>query len=574
MDRSGARRFRGQIGTYGTMIGIVLLFGAFFLFPLYLSVKTGFVYDGRFSLYWIGRVLGNEILVGKLFNSFWLACCTTLGVILISIPLSVVSARYEFRGRSILSTLLLVPMILPPFVGALSIKRFLSQFGVLNILLDRIGVIDMSQGLPPDWLGTGFGVVVLLQVLHLFPIMYLNLTSSLSNIDPAYMEAARNFGAGPWSTFWRVTLPLVRPGLFAGGSIVFIWSFTDIGTPLIVGYEELASVTVFKELSFAEISGRTFGLVVVLLSLSILFYAGGKLLFGKSIRSESAKATVMAEQRKLGLAGSLLIWLLFAVVIGAAILPHIGVILTAFSQSWIKTVLPESYTLRHVKYVLTQPETRTTILNSLQYASVSTVIDILIGSLAAWIIIRKKPIGARFLDSLLMLPLAVPGLIIAAGFIAMTVPGSMLEAIGPLRNPFLIIVIAYSVRRIPFMVRGVSAGLEQIPETLEQAAQNLGASAWRAVLTITVPLIAANLIASSVLTFAFAMLEVSDSLMLAQVREHYPITKEIYTQAVSANTDASNIAASLGVLGMLLLGGSLALAVGLLGKKLGAIFRA
>ncbi len=581
MSAGGKTYGKGSGGLLGSERGaylgagvIAMLFGAFFFYPLFLAIRTGFIHNGSFSLYWIGRVLENQTLTGKLFNSFVLACCTTLAVTVITIPLATVGARYEFAGRGVLSTLLLVPMILPPFVGALSIKRFLGQFGTLNIILERIGVLDMSEGLPPDWLGSGFGVVVLLQALHLFPIMYLNLSSALSNIDPAYMEASRTFGAGGFSTFRRITLPLVRPGLFAGGSIVFIWSFTDIGTPLIVGYENLASVTVFKELSRADISGRTYGLVFLLLVFSILFYTIGKVVFGRPVSGESSKATVMAESKKLSPVSSVFVWLMFGTVIFLAVLPHIGVVLTAFSRTWMTTILPESYTLRHINYVLTRPETRTSIFNSIKYAGASTLLDIIIGSAAAWIIIRKRPKGARVLDSMLMLPLAVPGLIIAAGFIAMTVKGSPLEKIGPLGNPFLIIVIAYAVRRIPFILRGVSAGLEQIPETLEQAARNLGASPGRALFRITVPLISANIIASSVLTFAFAMLEVSDSLMLAQLRKHYPITKEIYSQAVSANTDAANIAAALGVIGMLLLGGSLALAVILLGKKLGAIFRA
>ncbi len=568
------RSLKNNAYSHLAALGIALIFGAFFIYPLILAVKTGFVHDGELSFYWISRVFSNKRLVGQLVNSFTLACATTLAVTLITIPLSLISARYDFKGRGILSTLVLVPMILPPFVGALSIKRLLGQFGILNIILDRIGIIDMSGSLPPDWLSSGLSVVILLQVLHLFPIMYLNLTSSLSNIDPAYMEAARNFGAGPFTTFWRVILPLVRPGLFAGGSIVFIWSFTDLGTSLIVGYEELAAVTIFKELSRADISGRTFGLVILLLFFSVLFYVTGKFLFGHASKTDSAKATVMSETRKLGFGGTAAAWALFGFVIFLAVLPHIGVLLTAFSGKWIKSVLPQEYTLRHITFVLTQPKTLNCIFNSIKYASMSTVIDIIVGSLAAWIIIRKRPFGARGLDALLMLPLAVPGIIIAAGFIAMTVRGSALESIGPLGNPTTIIVIAYAVRRIPFIVRGVSAGLQQIPETLEQAACNLGASPAKAVWKITVPLITANVIAAGVLTFSFAMLEVSDSLMLAQSSEHFPITKQIYIQGVSANPDANNIAAALGVVGMVLLGGSLAVATALLGKKLGAIFRA
>ncbi len=574
-ENSFFRRMARKIDAlYVVEIFLFLFLGLFFFYPLVLAVKTGLSFDGQFSFYWLGRLFSNRILMGQLLNSFLLACLTTGLVLVVSFPMAILSARYRFRGQGILSMLVLIPLILPPFVGALSIKRYLGQFGILNIVLERLGVLDLSTGLPPDWLGSGFLIVSVLQTLNLFPILYLNLTAALANLDPAYGQAARNLGASGLTTFRRITLPLLRPGMFAGGSIVFIWSFTDIGTPLIVGYEELASVKIFKELARADVSGRTYSLVLVMLTLSILFYTLGKMVFGRAIRMDSAKASTASMGTKLGPVGTFFVWLFFGGVILIAALPHIGVILTAVSGPWIKTILPESFTLRHVLFALQQPDTRRSVLNSLLYAGLSTGVDIVLGSAAAWIIVRRRLWGSRVLDLILMLPLAVPGVILAAGYIAMTVPGSTLEAIGPLRNPLLILVIAYSIRRIPFVVRGVTAGLQQIPESLEQAARNLGSGPGTAIRKITVPLIAANIIAAGLLTFSFAMLEVSDSLVLAQLREHYPITKEIYTQANSANVDANNIAASLGLLGMLVLGGSLGTAAILLGKRLGAVFRA
>ncbi len=172
-----------------------------------------------------------------------------------------------------------------------------------------------------------------------------------------------------------------------------------------------------------------------------------------------------------------------------------------------------------------------------------------------------------------MLPLAVPGLILAAGYIALTVIGSAFEKIGPAYNPFWILIIAYSVRRVPFVVRGICAAFEQVPSSLEDAALNLGAGKLTALRKITFPLISANIIAAGVLTFSFAMLEVSDSLMLAQQQKHYPITKQMYA-AFDASPESINVAAALGVVGMLLLGGSMLIASTLMGKRLGAIFRA
>ncbi len=558
----------------GATIGLILLLVALLIAPVCLAISNGFIRDGHFSVYWFSRILTNNVILAELGNGVLLATTTTCVCILIALPPALIRARYRFRGQGILAVAILAPMILPPFVGALSMRHLLSQFGVINLILERVGLLDFARSAPPDWLGSGFTGVVILQSLHLFPIMYLNASAALANVDPAYAQAARNLGAGAGRTFLSITLPLIRPGLFAGGTLIFIWALTDLGTPAIIGYEHVVPVRIFKELMNAETSARTYSLVFVLLSGSITLYVLGKFLFGRAIAGQSSKATVAVETRRLGPWGTTGAWLIFGGLLFVALLPHIGVVLTGISGRWVNTILPTKYTLRHLSFVVTQKETYNSILNSLRYASVSTGIDIVIGSLAAWLIVRSRTVGKGLLDALTMLPLAVPGLILAAGYVAMTAPGTPLEGIGPLKNPFIILVIAYAVRRLPFVVRGVSAGLQQVPESLEEAARNLGASKLRTAIRITAPLIAANIVAAGVLTFAFAMLEVSDSLILAQVSRDYPITKQIYILATSGTQDGANVAAALGVYGMVFLGATLALASALLGKRLGAIFRA
>jgi len=553
---------------------VVAFLLAFLVLPVLLTVAAGFFRDGRVSGYWIGRVVGNEILVGQLVTGLALASITTLACLVVAVPLAAIRTRCRFVGSGVLGVLVLVPLILPPFVGALSIRRLLSQGGTLNLLLERIGLLGGSLQSWPDWLGSGFTGVVVLQVLHLFPILYLNASAALANVDPAATQAARNLGAGPLRTFFRITLPLIRPGLFAGGTIVFIWSFTDIGTPLIVGYDEVIPVTIFQSLSQADVSPRTYGLVFIMLSTAVVVYVLGKFVFGRGSSAEASKATVASETRRLGPIATVATWGLFGTVIALALTPHVGVVLSALSRRWVHTILPSAYTLEHLRFVVTNPATYSSIVNSLMYAGTSTAVDLFLGCTAAWLLVRVRMRGRGLLDGLTMLPLAVPGLILAAGYVAMTVPGSPLEAIGPMRNPFVILVIAYAVRRLPFVVRGVSAGLQQVPEALEEAGRNLGASRFQTAMRITLPLIAANVIAAGVLTFAFAMLEVSDSLILAQLREHYPISKAIFYHARRGAAEADSIASALGVYGMLLLGGTFAAAGALLGKKLGAIFRA
>ncbi len=556
-------------------LALVIIVTAFLLVPVGKAISSGFYIDGQLTTYWLQRIATSPILSAELGNTLVLATITTLVCIAISLPLAVIRDRYQFRGSNILAVMLLIPLILPPFVGAIAVKRFMGQFGVFNLMLDEIGIIDMSKEIPTDWLGSGFVGVVILQSLHLFPILYLNISAALANVDPTYRQAARNLGASPFQTFFRVTFPLIRPGLFAGGTIVFIWAFTDVGTPAIIGYEHLTPVTIFKELSNAEVNPRTYSLVFVMLSTSIAFYLAGKFMFGRASAGQSSKATTTTEVARLGIVGTLGAWLLFGIVIFFSVLPHVGVVLMGISDHWINTILPTSYTTRHLVYVLEGADTMGSIVNSLQYAGVATVVDILLGSLAAWVVVRSRIYGRTALDSLCMLPLAVPGLILAAGYVALTAPGTRLEAFGPTQNPFVILCVAYSIRRLPFVLRGVSAGLQQIPESMEEAARNLGASRFMTTMRITLPLISANIIAASVLTFSFHMLEVGDSLILAQTADYYPITKQIYRLAVSTGSpDATSQAAAMGVYGIALLGVTMGTASMLLGRRLGMVFRA
>ena len=482
----------------------------FLLVPIALAVRSAFLSDGKLSLYWFGSTMGDPVVLRDFRNAALLACATTLASLVLALPLALLRTRCRFPGSGVLGMLLLVPMILPPFVGALSMRRLFSQFGVVNQLLAKIGILDFGSSLPPDWLGGGFTAVVFLQTLHLFPILYLNASAALANVDPTLTQAARNLGAGPLRAFLRVTLPLMRPGLFAGGTIVFIWSFTDVGTPAILNFDHVVAVRIFKSIGKAETWGVTYSVVFVMLVSSVGLYILGKSLFGRSAAAESAKASIAAETRRLGPAGTLGAWLLFGAVIALAALPHVGVVLTSVADTWVNSVLPNGYTLKHLAFVVTHPATWRSLLNSLQYAGISTALDLVLGALAAWLIVRARVRGRHLLDGVMMLPLAVPGIILAAGYVALTAKnwmgalppdarglwlwniGEWLVSIGPTKAPFMLLVIAYTVRRVPFVVRSASAGLEQVPVALEEAARNLGSSRIGAFWRVTLPLIAAN----------------------------------------------------------------------------------
>jgi iron(III) transport system permease protein len=549
-----------------------LFFAAFFIWPIFQILKGGFIdADGNATFEYVGALLRDPIYLGGIGNSFLLACTSTTVAFLIALPLAFISDRFLFPGRRFLASLVLIPMILPPFVGAIGIKQIFGQYGAFNAFLIELGL--RPEGWTFDWFATSpFWGITLVNALSLYPIVYLNASAALANVDPAMEEAAENLGCTGFRKFFKITLPLIRSGLFAGGTIVFIWAFTELGVPLIFDYPRVIAVQIFYGLRDIGGNPAPYALVAIMLFSTVLLYALGKGLFGRQTHAMMAKATSSGGPRSLSQGRAWLCSAAFAGITFLAVLPHIGVVLVAFSADWYASVFPKNVTLENFQLALGHNLTVSAIANSLKFAGVSTLIDVVLGVAIAYVVVRSKIPGRQLLDFLAMMPLAVPGLVLAFGYLAMSQEGKLFAFINPIKDPTILLIIAYSVRRLPYVVRSAAAGFQQTSETLEEAAQNLGCPPVKATFKITLPLIAANLIAGGLLAFSFAMLEVSDSLVLAQKQAFYPITKAIL-ELFQLLGDGKFIASALGVWAMVFLGVTIVGMSLLLGKKLGAIFR-
>ncbi len=565
------------VGDYALLVTLLAVLSALLIYPILLTVSGAFrdPYDSsRFSLTPIKLVFEDPALVGAFGNSLLVALATTALACGIALPLAFFAARYRFPLKSAFSALVLVPLIVPPFVGALGVQMLLGRLGAVNTLL----------GADWDILGSAkFLGVVIVQAFSLYPIVYLNATAALANLDPALDEAAVNLGAGPIRRFFRVTLPLIQPGLFAGATIVFIWSFTELGTPLVFDYSRVVPVQIFNGLKEIETSSQPYALTVLMLAAAVAMYVLGKHLLGGRAYAMYSKAARASAPPPLPRIAGVCVALLFTLVTAVALLPHIGVILTAFASpgSWYRSVLPRHFTLGNFQQALSHPDAFGSIQNSLILSVSAVALNLGVGLLVAYTVVRTRLRGRRLLDALCMLPLAVPGLVLAFGYVALTLrwpfgPSDPLEGLvsvfGAAPNPVPLLIAAYAVRRLPYVVRSAVAGLEQTSHELEEAAINLGASRLSAVRRIIVPLIAANLIAGALLAFSFSMLEVSDSLLLAQQQSQYPITKAIFS-FLNRLSDGPSIASAMGVWGMALLTVTLVGASVLMGRRLGSIFR-
>lgn len=552
---------------------VTLFFGIFFLMPVGDILVEAFVTaDGGFTFDYLWRVFTTPIYLEGIWNALVLGVVSTIVTFLVALPLAMTAYRYTFPGKRWLTLLILAPLVLPPFVGAVGVRHILGVKGALNSLLIDLGM--MSANAPTDWLGEGkFWGIVLMNALHLYPILYMNIMAALGNLDPSMEQAAQNLGASPWKRFKKITLPLCMPGIFAGAAIVFIWAFTELGVPLVFDYNRVAPVQIYDGIKDLGSNPMPYALVAVMLIISILIFAFSKILLGKNKLSSTSRPKYQHVERKLRGIKGLFVASCFIFVFLVASIPHCGVFFLSVATDWYGTVLPESFTGMHYSEGLGHPLVMGSIQNSLFYASGAALLDVVIGVAIAWVVVRSTIWGRNLLDALMMLPLAVPGLVLAFGYFSLSEPGGMFHfLLGPGGNPALLLIIAYAVRRLPFVVRAAVSGLQQSNVSLEEAALTMGASPPRMVRRIALPLIGSSLAAGAILAFAFAMLEVSDSLILAQRAEHFPVTKAIYALLGSLG-NGHEIASALGVWAMIFLAVAIAGAFTLVGRRGGNLFK-
>jgi len=338
-------------------------------------------------------------------------------------------------------------------------------------------------------------------------------------------------------------------------------------------------VQVFDAVNDLNTNPQGYALVVVVLALTVALFVVSKRLVASRGHAMMPRGHVAGMACRPTVVRTAMAWGGSLLLVGLALLPHVAVVAQSLSSRWFLTVLPTAWTTEHFGEVFGHGLTSSSIRNSLLYSSLSALVDLVLGVMIAWLLTRRRIPFAGVLDALAMLPLALPGLVLAFGYVA----GFDIDArahptldawLDPRTNPTLLLVISYSVRRLPYIVRSAVAGFQQTSVTLEEASAGLGAGPLTTLRRITLPLVAANLVAGTILTFSFAMLEVSDSLLLAMRDQFFPMTKQIWSLMGRIHPSSASVAWALGGLGMGVLVTSLLVAGRIMGRRMGQLFRA
>jgi iron(III) transport system permease protein len=401
----------------------------------------------------------------------------------------------------------MLPMILPPLVGVLGFVFILGRAGTVNILL-------------MDWFGLetpinfmyGMHGVLLVETVHLFPLMTLSILDALAKVDPSLEEAAQGVGATGWHRFWTITLPLTTPGYVSGALLVFIWTFADFITPLVVGVQDLLAPQAYLNImQFVDRRIFRMGIVIsaLLVVLAILFVIAAREYV--AIKDYSSLAYSRVERRRLGPVKRWLAVGLLALLMIVCIIPQLGVLLAAVGRGWALTPFPVHYTLEFFRTV--SLDTPKFIINSFVYSGLALVLCLLVGVPMAWIMARTRAPGRNTMDALTTLILAIPGTAIGIAYIrAFNFPLPVIDA--PLTGMWIILPLVLAVRRLPYTVRGSFSSLILVHASMEEAAANVGATKLRTFRDITVPLVWKGILVGALFSFIMSIQEASATIFL------------------------------------------------------------
>jgi ABC-type Fe3+ transport system permease subunit len=511
----------------------VFIFSDPFYFAPSLKLTTHFPFlavEGiRGSLFtWVGKdlLIVRGFDLGVVPNSLFVASLTTIFSSIIGFILALVFARYKFRGSNFMRIALLVPLLSTPFVGAIGLKRMIIADGVLNTLFYRyLHLIPFRVEI------SDISAMILVQTLLFYPIVFLNAYTAIVNIDPTMEEQAENLGGSGFRLFRSVTLPLATPGLEAGALLVFILSLEDLGTPIVfVGTlaQKVLTYQVFQRMftPAGYISEEATALALLLLIISaVIFIVIRKYVSLKRYAMLTKGGIWRPRTRKISPQTTVVIYAFCTALLFVALLPHMGVILLAFAGQWGAGLLPDYFTLNNFHYIFSDKLTLQSIINSLSYSAVATVVIILLGVSAAYLVSRKKVTGMAALDTLITIPIAIPGIVVSTGLFLIFLP----TFLSPIATAAPLLIMSYTVRKFPFTVRAVFSGLEQTDKALEEAAVSVGASRARTFFSITMPLVFLNVLGGSMLSFIYSMSEVSTSIVIGAANPSTaPMTFKMY----------------------------------------------
>jgi iron(III) transport system permease protein len=480
---------------------ILVVLVVLLLFPIVRVLMLSFV-DADTLKWTLGNyveVFTRNYYLSGLRNTLFVGIFGTLGACLLGVPLAFFTARFRLKGRAWISTLAILVLVAPPFIGAYAWIMMLGSNGFITKFFERIGI-----DVPTIYGAHG---IILVFTLKFFPFVFLMTQTALMAVNKSFEDAAENLGCTPWQRFVKITLPLVFPAISTGAIICFVLSIADFGTPAILG----RGFRTLSTIAFSAYRSELGGLPTMAVTVSVIMIVISMLALLVQ-RRILAKRRYASSLTNLPVKTQLTGWRNAAVhgfchgVVLIAMLPTLVVVYTSF----LKTngpVFVGGYGLESYDRILrTAPEA---ITNSFIFAGAAVVLIMAFSALISYVIVRRETAISGVIDFLMMVPYLIPGVVMAIGFVT-TFRSGFMSGMGAA----WLLILLYFIRRLPYGVRSTASSLRQIKPSIEEAAINLGAPPLSAFLKITVPLILPGLIVGSLMGFITAINELSGTLIL------------------------------------------------------------
>lgn len=519
MRYAGEKRF--NIWTALTLI-LLALFLLFVIYPIGMLIVKSLFVGGKVDLSYFVKFFSKRYYWVTLVNSFKVTVLSTLLACLIGVPMAYLLRSVKIRGSELLNIFIVISYLSPPFIGAYAWIQLLGRNGFITRILNAIFHVKL-QGI------YGFAGIVLVFSLQSFPLIYMYVSGAMKNLDNSLNEAAESLGCNAFQRVTRVIFPLVLPSLLAGMLLVFMRVFSDFGTPMIIG-EGYKTFPVMLYTQFMGEVGTNDGfaasMCVIVIVIALMFFFIQKLLGRKFTYSMTALKPMQAQEaagwRKV--CAHLAVYLVTLV----AALPQITVIITSFIGTINGSLFTGEFTLDNYRNILSKGNTAA-IRNTYLFGLEAIVVVIICGILISYLSVRKKNTLTGVLDVLTMFPYIIPGSVLGISFLyAFNGPPFLMG------GTVIIMIIALSIRRMPYTIRSSTAIIGQISPSIEEASISLGASQVKTFLQITVPMMLPGVLSGAIMSWITLISELSSSVILYTSCTS-TLTVAIYSEVIRSN---------------------------------------
>ncbi|MDT4761738.1 iron ABC transporter permease [Sphaerochaeta sp. PS] len=484
---------------------IVVLTLALILFIIYPLLKVcivSFQVDGRFSVKNFTSVMtySNGYYMKALWNSLWMGAATAVIGTFIAYIFAFSLTRANIRGQKFFNLIATIPIISPPFIGALAVVMLFGRNGFVS---STILGMDNANAYGPKGL-------LFAQILTFFPVAYITLRGVLESISPTLEDAAMDLGGSRFTIFRKVTLPLSIPGIASSVLVLFVESLADFGNPLVLAGAQfpILSVQAYLEITGMGNFARGSALAFILLVPSVSAYMLQKYWVSKK---QYVTVTGKPTQSSNTMVSNRARWALFALcclIASLIILVYASIVWGAFAKSWGNSAL---LTLDNFRYVFRVGFE--SVLDTMVIAGLSTPIAGVLGMVIAFLVVRKKFFGRRFMEFSSMLSFAVPGTVVGIGYIL-----AFNHSPFYLTGTLAILMFNFIFRYLPVGVQGGVAVLSQIDPSIEEAAIDLGAGSTTTFRKVTLPLMIPAFFSALIYSFVRSMTAISAAIFLVSAR--------------------------------------------------------